>query len=215
MKIGIIGGTFNPIHFAHLRIAEEVREQFELEKIIFMPSAIPPHKELDYNLSFEHRFNMVSLAIKENPFFELSDIEQKLGGTSYSVDTLSYLKQQHQKDELFFVIGSDSFIEISSWYKYEELFKLCNIIVVERPGYAIDDLSSPLIAIKNEFCYDFPTNTLKHSSGFRAEYFKGCPLDISSSFLRNLAQKGASLRYLVPQAVAEYIYIKRIYTNAP
>jgi len=212
MKIGIIGGTFNPIHIAHLRIAEEVRDRLGLEKIIFIPAARPPHKEPGDYLSFTHRLAMVELAIADNPAFIASSLEETMGGTSYSVHTLTELRSLYPGDELYFIVGSDSFRDISSWYRYPELFSLCNLAVVERPGVEIADLTSPLpVAMSAEFCYDFAAQRLTHRSGFSVCYLAGIPLAISSSEIRRLARSGHSLRYLLPERVAGYIEERRIY----
>ncbi len=212
MKIGIIGGTFNPIHIAHLRIAEEVRDRLGLEKIIFIPAARPPHKEPGDYLSFTHRLAMVELAIADNPAFFASSLEETMGGTSYSVHTLTELRSLYPGDELYFIVGSDSFRDISSWYRYPELFSLCNLAVVERPGVEIADLTSPLpVAMSAEFCYDSAAQRLTHRSGFSVCYLAGIPLAISSSEIRRLARSGHSLRYLLPERVAGYIEERRIY----
>ncbi len=212
MKIGIIGGTFNPIHLAHLRIAEEVRDRLDLERVIFIPAARPPHKEPDDYLSFAHRLAMVRLAIEDNPAFSVSSLEEELGGTSYSVHTLTELRSLYPGDELYFIIGSDSYRDISSWYRYRELFSLTNLAVVERPGAEITDLRTPLtVAMAGEFCYDSDSLRLTHRSGFSVCYLAGIPLAISSSEIRRLARSGSSLRYLLPDRVAGYIEEQRIY----
>ncbi len=212
MKTGIIGGTFNPIHLAHLRIAEEVRERLVLDRVIFIPAANPPHKELDGDISFEHRLKMVELAISGNQAFTSSTLEEERGGVSYSVQTLAELGAIYPEDELYFIIGSDSFKEISTWYCFNKIFSACNIVVVERPGAEIRDLRTPLpVAIAAEFCYDSKEIRLTHKSGFSVCYIAGIPLAISSSEIRNLARGGRSLRYLLPERVAGYIEEKRIY----
>jgi nicotinate-nucleotide adenylyltransferase len=212
MRVGIIGGTFNPIHLAHLRIAEEVRDRLGLERVIFIPAARPPHKEPDDYLSFAHRLAMVQLAIGDNPAFVASSLEEELGGTSYSVHTLAELRVLHPEDELHFIIGSDSFRDIATWYRFAEIFSLCNLAVVERPGAEIADLRTPLpVAMAGEFCYDSARLRLTHRSGFSVCYLAGIPLAISSSDIRALARQGRSLRYLLPDGVAGYIEDKRIY----
>lgn len=214
MKIGILGGTFNPIHNAHLRVAETVLDRLALDRVIFIPAATPPHKELANEISFEHRRNMVELAISDNPHFAVSDIEQQRGGRSYTVDTLRELRLSAPQDELFFIIGSDSFIEISSWFSFSEIFNLANIVVVERPEAAISDLTAPLpVAIRSEFCYIPDEMRLTHRSGFSVFYLPDTPLAISSSAVRQLLRKGRSIRYLVPDRVVRYIHEKRIYLH--
>src|SRR3989339_2139610 len=130
MRIAIMGGTFNTIHFGHLRIAEEVRETFGLDKALFIPTYQPPHKDDDSLISPEHRLLMVRLATKDNPFFETSDIEIKRGGRSYSIVTLKELHEKFPKTDFSFIVGTDSFNDITTWCKYEELFKLTNFIVI-------------------------------------------------------------------------------------
>ncbi len=215
MKIGIIGGTFNPIHIAHLRIAEEVRERFALDRLLFIPSASPPHKPLAGDLSFHHRYRMVELALGDNPRFVASDIEGKRGGKSYSIDTIQVLRTEYPEDELFFIIGSDSFLEIGLWRRYAAIFEACNIVAVERPGSEVADLAEVLpVDIAAEFCYYGAEKRLAHRSGYSVYYLTGVPLDISSSAIRKLARIGRSIRYLVPEAVEHYIKEHRLYTDA-
>ncbi|NVN98190.1 MAG: nicotinate (nicotinamide) nucleotide adenylyltransferase [Geobacteraceae bacterium] len=212
MNIGLLGGTFNPIHNAHLRIAEAARDRLGLDKILFIPAATPPHKELDGEISFKHRCSMVALAIADNPHFAVSDIEQQRGGRSYTVDTLFELKNLYPDDQLYFIIGSDSFLDIASWYKVVEIFNLCNIVVIERPEALIADPISPLpVAIRSEFCYVHEELRLTHRSGFSVFFVPDTQLDISSSSLRSMIRENKSTRYLLPDSVAKYISEKRIY----
>jgi nicotinate-nucleotide adenylyltransferase len=215
MKIGILGGTFNPIHNAHLRIAEEVRERFDLARVVFVPTATPPHKPLAGDLPFAVRCEMVRCAIAGAPGFELSDIEGRRGGTSYSIDTLHSLRSTHPDDEYFFIIGSDSFLEFGTWHKYAAIFSLCNIVVVERPGGAVAALDKALpAAVAGEFQYFGVERRLAHHSGYSIYYLAGVPLAISSSAIREMARLGRSIRYLVPDAVAHYIKEQRLYAHA-
>lgn len=214
MKIGILGGTFNPIHNAHLRVAETVHDRLALDRIIFIPAATPPHKELASEISFEHRKNMVELAIADNPHFTISDIEEQRGGRSYTVHTLRQLRQSFPGDEFFFIIGSDSFLEIATWFNFSEIFSLANLVIVERPARAISDLTAPLpVALRSEFCYLHDEMRLTHQSGFSVFYLPDTPLAISSSAVRQLLREGRSIRYLVPDRVSRYIYEKRIYLH--
>lgn len=214
MNIGIIGGTFNPIHHAHLRIAEEVRDQFRLDTVVFIPAAEPPHKPLAGDLPFAERFEMVRLAIEGNPHFSISDLEQQRGGKSYSIDTLRILRERYPEDVLHFIIGSDSFRDMGTWREYEAIFCCCNIIVVERPGAVIPvpEMALPP-AIAGEFRSCDGGKQLIHRSGYSVYYKEGVPLDISSSTIRELAGSGRSIRYLVPEAVRQYITEKRLYQH--
>jgi nicotinate-nucleotide adenylyltransferase len=214
MKIGILGGTFNPIHIAHLRIAEEVRDRFDLAEVVFVPAAMPPHKELAEDLPFAHRCEMVRQAIADNPAFSLSDIEGKREGKSWSIDTVRAFRRERPGDEFYFIIGSDSFIDFSSWREYAEFFHCCNIVVVERPDAKVAALDTVLpSAIAGEFSYHHPERRLTHRSGYSVYYLEGLPLRISSSAIRELARLGRSIRYLVPAAVEHYIKEQRLYAN--
>ncbi len=213
MRIGILGGTFNPIHMAHLRIAEEVRESFDLDKVVFVPSATPPHKPLAGDLPFATRFAMVKLASAGNHAFAVSDIEGKRGGKSYSIDTIHSLRAEYPDDEFFFIVGSDSFLDIGTWRKYASIFSLCNIVVVERPGAVVVSICTSLpFDILHEFSYFEAEKRLAHRSGYSVYYTKGVPLEISSTAVRRLARLGRSIRFLVPEAVDNYIKEHKLYT---
>lgn len=214
MKIGILGGTFNPIHLAHLRIAEEVRETLVLDRVIFIPAASPPHKLMQGELPFEVRCELVRIAIADNPAFELSRVEGEREGKSYSVDTLRMLGRQRPDDELFFIIGSDSFLEFGLWHEYGEIFAVSNIVVVERPGARVDNLVDALPPeVRDDFAYDAAAKRLDHRSGRQVHYLGECQLDISSTRIRSLARQGRSIRYLVPDGVERYILEQGLYAD--
>ncbi len=215
MKIGIFGGTFNPIHFAHLRIAEEIRDTFRLARVIFVPASTPPHKPLAENLSFERRLEMVKMAVKSNPFFTVSDIEGNRKGKSYSIDTLHLFRELHPQDEFYFIMGSDSFAEFSSWKQYTAIFNCCNIVAITRPGVHIASLREALpVDIARDFCYYEAEKRLAHKSGYSVYYMVGTQLDISSTAIREMVKIGRSVKYLVPEPVEQYINEQRIYLDA-
>lgn len=212
MRIGILGGTFNPIHLAHLRIAEEVREACSLDRVLFIPAADPPHKAVADEIPFVHRLAMVKAAIAGNPAFSASDLESHRTGKSYSVHTLEILRKEELDRELFFIIGMDSFRDIGSWWEYRRLFHLAHIVVASRPGVASDDPLTLLpVAIRGEFCYDIASKTLLHASGNRVIFLEDTLLDISSTRIRRLAAAGRSIRYLVTPAVEDYISSHGLY----
>jgi nicotinate-nucleotide adenylyltransferase len=214
MNIGLMGGTFNPVHLAHLRIAEEAQELFELDRVLFIPAADPPHKPLAGEVAFFQRCEMVRLAIFGNPVFELSDIEGQRPGKSYSIDTIRFFSSEFPDDKLFFIIGSDSFFEMGLWHRYAEIFRVSNLIVVERPGRpVIDPLAALPVAIRGEFVYTPDYHRLHHESGQIVHFLKGCPLDISSTEIRHLVSAGRSITYLIPSTVETYITTQRIYTE--
>lgn len=193
MKIGVLGGTFNPIHIGHLILASEIREAAGLEKVLFVPARCPPHKVADDMLSGEHRLRMASLAVAGNPCFEASDIELRRDGVSYTFDTLTELRRLHPDDEFHFIIGADSVPELASWYKIGELVGLCTILIGDRPGH---DLHwEPLEKV-------LPGATV---AKLRGGVIYTTPIGVSSSEIRSRIRQGRTIRYLVPTKVEEYI----------
>jgi nicotinate-nucleotide adenylyltransferase len=212
MKIGLMGGTFNPVHLAHLRIAEEARDVCDLDRVLFIPAADPPHKPLAGDVPFEQRYEMVRRAIAGNPFFEISDIEGQRAGKSYSIDTIAAFRQMHPADELYFIIGSDSFRELGLWHRYPDILRTSNLIVVERPGSTFADPLALLPRdIRGELRHIQASNRLVHAGGTMVQFFTGCALNISSSEIRRLVAAGQSITYLVPPEVETYIKQQRIY----
>ncbi|MDX9710218.1 MAG: nicotinate-nucleotide adenylyltransferase [Trichloromonas sp.] len=206
MKLGILGGTFNPIHLAHLRIAEEVREARALDRVLFIPAAVPPHKPLAGDIPFAQRLAMVEAAIADHPAFAVSDIENRRPGKSYSVHTLEALRREAPAAELFFIIGLDSFRDLSTWKEYQRLFDLTHLVVAARPGAAEGDPKSLLpIAIMKDFCYNRASNSLEHRGGNSIFFVEETLLDISSTRIRRMVATGRSIRYLVPAPVLDYI----------
>ncbi len=218
MKIGIFGGTFNPIHYGHLRAAEEVRERFELTKIIFIPSKNPPLKTQDL-LDSVHRYKMTELALSENSFFEISDIEFKRQGKSYSVQTLEELRSIFHGTTLYFILGIDAFLEIPTWWQAERLISLVDFIVISRPSFRFADLlSSPYIsASKNDLEkldkaeLELYITTLKGNRSIIA--FRIPLIDISATEIRRRVREGKSIKYLLPESVESYIISNRLYKS--
>ena len=187
MKIGILGGTFNPIHTGHLILAEEVREKLALDKVIFVPAYLPPHKDNTEIIPASDRYNMVRLAIKTNRFFSVSDIEIKRDGRSYTIDTLRDFKRIYPRDELYFIIGSDLLKYLNDWKDLSEIIKMVKFIVATRPGYPLEEIPSYISTM-----------------AIRA-------VDISAFEIRACIKKNKSFRYLVPDVVVDYINKKRLY----
>ncbi|RPJ07794.1 MAG: nicotinate-nucleotide adenylyltransferase [Deltaproteobacteria bacterium] len=209
--MGLLGGTFNPIHLGHLRGAEEIRESFGLERVVFIPAAIPPHKEMEGIVNASHRLEMVQLATRANPWFSFSDIELKRSGKSYSVDTIRYFREIHP-GPLYFILGGDAFFEIETWMDFQNLFSLCHFIVMTRPGSQrsgeILELPKSLVPL---FRYDPGARAWIHVSGNRL-HLKGITyLDISSTQIRGLVGRGESIRYLLPAEVEAYIEKESLY----
>ena len=212
MRLGIFGGTFNPIHIAHLRIAEAARESCALEKVLFLPAAMPPHKA-SVSVSFAQRCAMTQLAIAGNAAFELNPMEGEREGRSYSVDTLELLHRARPSDEFFFIIGMDSWRELESWKEWQRLFELAHIVVAPRPGCPARTAEAGFlpIAAQNWFCYDEERGVWRHRSGNLLIPLEEMMLDISSSRIRELAAQKLSLRYLVPESVHDYIGRHQLY----
>lgn len=211
MKFGIFGGTLNPIHFGHLRSAEEAREAFSLDKVLFVPAAIPPFGKKDVE-SPHHRMEIAKIAIEGNPYFGLSDIEVRRGGISYSIDTVEALKKEIPDIETYFIIGLDAFSEIGSWKEYRRFFSLSNFIIVTRPGYQKGDFGDFLpLEVRNDFCYDSAKGCYTHISGNCFGFLEVTLLDISSTEIRSRLKAGKSIKYLIPEKVEEYIKENRLY----
>jgi nicotinate-nucleotide adenylyltransferase len=213
MKIGIFGGTFDPIHWGHLRSAEEVSETYRLDRVDFVPAAHPPHKRGQTTTPARDRLRMVRLAVAHNPCFAVSTVELKRPGLSYSIDTVrEYAKKLGKGDSLYFIIGLDAFREIGTWNQYQELFSLCHFIVTSRPGTPERDLFKGAgVAVKKLFCYDPKHKNYRHPSGTRVYFIELTDIAISASEIRALVQRKKSIRYLVPSSVERYIKRRRLY----
>lgn len=215
-RIGILGGTFNPIHIAHLRVAEEVAESLDLDKIIFIPAYRPPHKSEHLVYTYEHRLSMLRLAVEDHPRFDVSDAEKKLEGISYSVRTISFLKSSFPppNTEMFFIIGADAFLEIETWWNYRELFRMVHFAIMTRPGHSHEEIvtfmkehiSSSYTWYPDQLCFRLN----EHGS---VCLIPVTHLDISASRIRKLLRTGKSIRYLVPEKVRAYIYKHKLYTT--
>lgn len=200
VRIGLMGGTFDPIHNGHLLLAENSRKAFNLDKIIFMPAGIPPHKKDKHLSSNTHRYNMTLLAINSNRHFFLSDMELKKEGISFTIDTIKYLKSLYIDTEIYFILGSDSLFQIDTWKDYQELLTLCHFIVAPRPNCHNEKLENTV-------------NTLNSLYNSSIHIVEGPVLDISSSEIRDRVRKGLSISYLVPKPVEEYIYKHGLYKD--
>lgn len=209
-RIGLFGGTFNPVHIGHLRCAEEIREQFALHRIVFVPAFMPPHKKHP-GVSPQHRCEMARLAIAGNPCFELSDIEIQREGNSYSCDTIGHFRRHSPAgSELFFIIGSDAFSEVHTWRRYPEFLEQCGFIVMNRAGAcAASPLHLP--GVEARMFTRLDESTYEHHSGTHICFGRVSALDISSTDIRTRIADGRSISYLVTPAVERYIHENRLY----
>jgi len=198
-RIGVLGGTFDPIHIAHLAIAEETRTQLDLDKVIFVPAGLPPHK-MDVHVSpAEHRLAMVELAVAGNPHFEVSRVDIDRFGPCYTVDTIALLREEWGPDvEIYFIMGSDSLADILTWHKPDRLIRLCRIVAVGRPGYRVD---------MDELDRCLP------GASQRILFINSPQLDVSSSDIQRRVRAGESIKYQVPEAVERYICEHGLYRS--
>jgi nicotinate-nucleotide adenylyltransferase len=214
MKVGIFGGTFNPIHYGHLRVVEEVREKIALDAVLFIPSGNPPLKSADLAPP-EHRYEMTRRALETNPLFRISDIECRQKEKSFTVKTLLALKEEHPEYEPYLILGIDSFLEIPLWYQPEQLMELTHVVVVSRPGVFFSSLSSRIPADSNVLsALDTGERGLYRTTMRTSRelvLLKATTLDISATGIRKLARNGMSLKYLLPEAVESYIISNNLY----
>lgn len=188
-RLGLFGGTFNPIHLGHLRLAEDVREEFVLERVVFIPANMPPHKEVHQDAGPSHRCAMVKRAIEGNSYFLCDDVELKRGGVSYTIDTINYVYEKYRfREKPFFIIGSDLLREIDTWKDIERIKEKVNFIVLLREDWPIEREGDPPF-------FHFVNRTL----------------DITSSEVRRRIGEGKSIRYLVTESVLGYIMKKNLY----
>ena len=181
-----MGGTFNPIHHGHLIMAEQVKSQLDLDKVMFMPDNLPPHVDAKSAIDAKYRLKMAELAIETNPDFEIEDIELKRGGVSYTYDTMKELTLRNPETEYYFIIGGDMVEYLPKWHRIADLIKLVNFVGVERPGY-------------------------RHRSEYPIVWVDVPHIEISSSMIREKIRHDCSIKYLVPDAVEEYIREEGLY----
>ncbi len=198
--VGVMGGTFDPIHYGHLVTAEEARVQFGLSQVLFVPNRYPPHKELDGVTAPEHRYHMTLLATATNPFFTVSRIEIDRPGPSYSIDTILELRKTYQADHLFYITGADAILQIvrGGWERAAELLTLCQFIAASRPGFPID-------------VHDLRKFNVTGHQLANIQVIEIPALAISSTDIRRRVADGRPIRYLVPEPVETYIMKHELY----
>lgn len=209
--IGILGGTFNPIHYGHLRIAQEVAEALALSQVKFLPAAKPPLKT-EPDVTAKQRVEMVQLAIASNPLFSLDTRELERSGPSYTIDTLISLRAEHLQDALCLIIGTDAFARFDQWHRWQEILDYCHLIVVSRPPVANLQLSDPLRKLLQTRQTHDTTQLSQHTHG-RIAMHTVTALDISSSQIRSLVHARQNPAYLCPESVIQYIQDHRLYTG--
>lgn len=199
-RIGIYGGTFNPVHMGHLIIAEQCREQARLDEVWFVPAARPPHKSDSELAAFTYRAEMLGLAIAGHPAFRVDPLELDRPGPSYTVDTLEALQKRHPADEFYLLIGSDCLPDLPQWREPAQIFQLAGLLIVARPAWPI-----------------WPADQIRTAIGLppqvelRQQVVHGPLIEISSRELRRKVAERRTIRYLVPRAVECYLETHRLY----
>jgi nicotinate-nucleotide adenylyltransferase len=212
--IGLFGGTFDPIHLGHLRAASEVRRLARLDRVLFIPSYLPPHKAADGAASPADRLRMVELACRRRTGFEVSPIEVEARGKSYSILTLRKVRAMSSGARLFFIVGIDAFLDIGTWHEYEKVLAECLFIVTGRPGFELERAGGVLGGRLRESIGPLAEAGSLAASGpprFRIILVPIRALDVSSTAVRQRARSGRSLEGLVPRAVAAYIREHQLY----
>ena len=204
MRVGIFGGTFDPVHLGHLILAEQCREQGRLDQVWFVPAPRPPHKHDQSLTRFEQRVEMLQLAIAGQPAFRVDEIEKERTGPSFTVDTVAELRRRHPADDFSLLVGSDTLAEIHTWYEPIRLLGMVGLLVMTRPGHPTRCAEQIRAALH-----------LPASAPVRIEVVESPLIDIASRDLRNRAALGRSLRYLLPRAVEIYVNEKHLYQPVP
>jgi len=195
-RLGIFGGTFDPPHLGHLILNEQIRNNFDLDEIIFMPAGNPPHKKDQIITDEDKRLKMLELAVKDNPFFKISSWELKKSGYSYTAETLKKFVPTLDCESAFFIIGADSLADIFKWHKPDYLLQNGKFIVFNRPGFNIEKI------LKDDKYRPYLDNIFT---------YKSLHIEISSSYIREEVSEGNSIRYLTPKSVVDFIEVNNLY----
>jgi nicotinate-nucleotide adenylyltransferase len=214
MRVGLFGGSFNPIHLGHLRAAEEDREALGLDLVYFIPAAAPPHKPHGGLAPADHRLQMVRIATRGNRYFMVSEAEVRRSGQSYTIDTVRhFLSTMRGQPDLHLIMGEDQFADLGTWKEAEELVRLCNLAVHTRQLPEGETPPPNYLAAIDHFGYTSAQDYYVHSSGHTLSFVPTTFLPISATLIRRKLAARQSARYLVPDDVAEYIQRHALYTS--
>ena len=213
--LGVLGGTFDPIHFGHLRLAQELADALGLARVRFIPSGTPPHRNPP-QVNGAHRLEMVRIAIAGNPLFESDDREIRRDGISYTYDTLTELREELGERPLCLLMGADAFAALTTWHRWQELFDLAHVVIAHRPGFRLQELQAslpaPLRRIYLQRLAGTPGIPRAHAGSVLTREITA--LDISATRIRALLAQGSSPRYLAPEVVLEYIDHNLLYKDS-
>ncbi len=214
MKLGFLGGTFDPIHLGHLRSAEEIAESIGLEKVYLIPASFPPHKTGEPVSAFRHRMAMAELAAEKSPLLDVLDLEGRRPGISYSIETLKELNAIFSEaEDIYFIVGTDAFFEIRTWKSYKGLFKYAHFVLIERPGFPLDQIPAFLKELDIGASPAGGQNIFSLPSGRYIFLVSVTHMDISSTRIRRLRAEGKSIRFLIPESVYYYIMQEGLYLS--
>ncbi len=198
-SIGILGGTFDPIHNGHLYIAQEALNAFNLDKVIFVPGGNPPHKRDKNITSPSIRYELVKMAIREYPEFSISDYEINKKGYSYTYETLEHFKEKEENAQIYFITGADCLMHIYEWKNVHSILKLCNFVVFNRPGYSREEILKQKLKVENQYKKEILLLDLLN-------------IEISSSYIRDKIKAGVNMEYFMPPAVYNTIITLKLYS---
>ena len=201
-RIGILGGSFNPVHIGHLIIAQDALERFALSKVVFMPAAQPPHKLGAALVEPAHRLEMLRIAREKDDRFDVSDLEIRRGGVSYTIDTARELARRYPEAKLHFIVGGDTLLELHTWRNIEELLAVCDFITLARPGDAMQSVTADRLRLPGP-----------HAARLLKNVMYAHMVDVSSTDIRQRVARGQSIRYLVPPGVEHYILSRKLYSS--
>jgi nicotinate-nucleotide adenylyltransferase len=214
MPIGILGGTFDPIHYGHLRLAQEIGQGLKLDEVRFVPSGTPPHRAAPLTSALE-RLAMVRLAVRDNALFNVDEREIRRSGPGYTVDTLAELRREiGPAQALCLLVGADAFLDFATWSRWHELFTLAHIVVAHRPGFPVDAWQERM---PQPLTREYASRTLQQPLAVHLAPAGGiaviaiAALDISATMIRDCIRAGASPRYLLPDSVLDYIQTRKLY----
>ncbi len=219
-KIGLFGGTFNPVHLGHVQVIREVKSGFSLDEILIIPSALPPHKKQNTVVDAEDRLEMIRLAFLNDPDFVISDVELKRSGPSFTIDTVRYFRSiLPESTKLYLIMGLDAFLEIDTWKSYKDLFLLIPFIVMSRMVRGIDGKPSHWESLGNYlrsrisegYRFSASQSNYVHDKMQPVFIFDVSPVDISSTTIRQYIKKGISIKRLVPEIIENFIKTKGLY----
>ncbi len=214
MKVGLIGGSFDPVHTGHLRVAEEIRERLGIAEVIFVPARVSPHKRFIPPADSRHRLNMLELSVKDNPHFSVCDIELRRDSPSYTINTLRWFKENNPSREYYFIMGSEVFASIDKWKDCDKLLKYASFVIIRRPGFTLPPINQVPFALGKNFRYSYCENGIDvfdHPRLNRLFFMDISGVRVSSVEIRELVLKERSIKYLVLPEVERYIKQNDLY----